>query len=63
MGTSKVKVVNQGPTGYIFFVAWIGALFYFVSQVDGFWNIIVAILKSFVWPALVMYRVLEFLHL
>ena len=56
---SKVKVVNQGPTGYIFFMAWIGALVYFVGQVDGFWNVILAFLKSLVWPAYVIYHSLQ----
>lgn len=63
MAANKVKVVNQGPTGFVFFMAWIGALVYFVGQVDGFWNIIVAFLKSVVWPAVVTYRVLELLNL
>ena len=63
MGASKVKVVNQGPSGYIFFVAWVGALFYFVSQVDGFWNIVLAFLKSFVWPAIVLFRAMEMMNI
>lgn len=59
----KVKVVNQAPTGFVFFMAWVGALVYFVGQVDGFWNIIVAFLKACVWPAIIMHRVLEILSL
>jgi len=58
----KVKVVNQGPAGFVFFVAWIGAIVYFVGQVDGFWNIILAFLKACVWPAYVLYHVLVLLH-
>ena len=58
----KVKVVNQGPTGFAFFLAWIGAVVYFVGQVDGFWNIILAFLKACVWPAYVLYHVLVLLH-
>jgi hypothetical protein len=60
---SKVKVVNQGPVSFVFFVAWVGALVYFVGQVDGFWNIILAFLKACVWPAIVMHRVLEILNI
>jgi hypothetical protein len=57
----KVKVVNQAPTGFVLFLAWVGAVVYFVGQVDGFWNIIVAFLKACVWPAIVMFNVLELL--
>ena len=54
----KVKVVNQaGPAGFVLFLAWIGAVVYFVGQVDGFWNIILAFLKSIIWPAIVTYEV------
>ncbi len=60
---SGTKVIEKsGPTGFVFFVAWIGALVYFVGQVDGFWNIIVAFLKACVWPAYVLYHVLALLR-
>jgi len=60
---NRVKVINKkGPAGFVFFVAWIGALVYFVGQVDGFWNIILAFLKACVWPAFVVYHVLLLLH-
>lgn len=57
-----VNVINQsGPTGFVLFVAWIGALVYFVQQAQDFWGVIVAFLKSIVWPAFVLYHVLEVL--
>ena len=59
--TAKVAD-KSGPTGFVFFVAWIGAVVYFVGQVDGFWNVIVAFLKACVWPAYVLYHVLQLLH-
>jgi hypothetical protein len=61
--TAKSKHVDKaaGPGGFVFFVAWVGAVIYFVGQVDGFWNIMVAILKSFVWPAYLVYYLLGFL--
>ena len=52
-----------GPAGFVFFVAWIGAAVYFVNQVDGFWNIVLAVLKSFVWPGYLVYHVLGLLHI
>lgn len=59
----KVKVVNQGPIGFIFFAAWVGALVYFVQAANGFGEFLVAVLKSVVWPAFVMHRGLELLEL
>ena len=32
---------------------------YFVNQVDGFWNIILALLKAAVWPAILVYNILQ----
>lgn len=60
---NKVKVVNQGPSGFVFFMAWIGAVVYFVGRVDGFWNIIVAFLKACIWPAFVSFEVLKLLNI
>ena len=61
-GTSKV--VNQGgPTGFVFFVAWFGAVVYFVQQSVGFWGFWLALLKACVWPAYVLYHVLLLLNI
>ena len=61
-GDRSVKVINeQGPVGFVLFVAWIGAAIYFVQQAVGFWGVILALLKSAVWPAYVLYYVLKLL--
>ena len=54
---SSVKVVNKGggPMGFVLFMAWIGALVYFVQQSSGFWGFILAVLKSIVWPAFLIH--------
>lgn len=61
--SKPVKVINKsgGPLGFVFFMAWIGALVYFVQQSNGFGEFIVAVLQSFVWPAFLLYRVFEVL--
>lgn len=52
------------PWGYVLFVAWIGAVVYFVQQTDGaFWPVVLAFLKACVWPALVMFHLLGLLGL
>jgi len=58
----RVKVVNQGPLGFVFFIAWIGSIVYFVHMSHGFWGFILALLKSIVWPAYVVYHALVLLH-
>lgn len=60
MARDKVKVINeQGPLGWVFFTAWIGAAVYFVSIASGFWGVVLALLKSIVWPAFLIYYGLE----
>lgn len=51
---------NDGTKGSTLFMVWIGAAVYFVNQVDGFWNIIVALLKAAVWPAILVYNILQY---
>lgn len=66
MSKSKSLVTinkNEGMSGFVLFLSWVGALFYFVGQADGFWSVILAFLQACVWPALVLYRVLELLQL
>lgn len=57
-----VKVINDhGPLGFVLFMAWAGAVVYFVGRVDGLGNIIEAFFKACVWPAYVTYHVLQLL--
>ena len=59
------KVINNGggPLGFVFFLGWIGALFYFEGLAYGFWDSILAFLKACVWPAYVVHAVLGLLHI
>lgn len=61
---SKVKVVNQeSAAGFMFFVAYIGALVFFIERNVGFWGDLLAFLQAAVWPAYVLYNVLTFLRI
>ncbi len=64
-GSKKnVKVINKaGPTGFVFFWAWVGALVYFEQLATGFWSVIGAFFKSIVWPAYVIHAVLGLLNI
>lgn len=55
-------VAKNAPAGFALFVAWVGALVYFVGQVDGFWNIVLAFLKACVWPAFLVYELFKLVY-
>jgi len=46
--------------GCFYFLGFIGAVVYNISTATGFWNIVLAILKAFFWPAFLVYEVLKF---
>jgi hypothetical protein len=53
-------IVREGPLGFIFLLAYVGAAIYFVSVSDGsFWGVVVGLLQAIVWPAYVVYHVLQ----
>lgn len=61
---TKTEIINKNaPMGFTLFLAWIGALIYFINHTQGFWGVILAILKSIVWPVFVIYKIFELLHL
>ncbi len=59
-GNDKIiKVVgDQGPLGWVFFTAYIGAVVYFFQQDPNFWGFLLALLKAAFWPAFVVFEVL-----
>ncbi len=60
MGKSNSNYGTPG-NGAVYGLGLIGALVYYIQQADGFWAVIVAILKAFVWPAFLVYDLLKFL--
>ena len=61
MGTdSRARViVREGPWGFVFLLAYIGAAIYFISMSNGtFWGVILGLLQAAVWPVYVTYHVL-----
>ena len=52
-------IVRDGPWGFVFLLAYIGAAIYFISSSDGsFWAVILGLLQAIVWPVYVVYYVL-----
>ncbi|MFZ2965217.1 MAG: hypothetical protein WA006_11115 [Rhodoglobus sp.] len=56
----RVRFVERnGPLGFAFLLAYIGAAIYFISTSDGsFWAVVLGLLQAAVWPVYVIYHVL-----
>lgn len=52
---------EHGTAGGIYCLGFIGAAIYYISTATGFWNGVLGILKSLVWPAFLVYGLLKFL--
>ncbi|MGH3736432.1 MAG: hypothetical protein ACRDT6_12555 [Micromonosporaceae bacterium] len=50
-----------GGGNAVYGLGLIGALVYYIQAADGFWSVVLGILKSLVWPAFVVYDLLKFL--
>lgn len=58
MAKNKSNVKVDNPWGFVLFVAYFGALIYFMERNVGFWGDVLAFLQAAVWPAYVLYEVL-----
>jgi hypothetical protein len=56
------KNVNEGA-GAVYGLGLVGSLFYFLSHSNSFWEGMLGILKSLVWPAVLVFSLLDFLRL
>jgi hypothetical protein len=54
---------TPGPSSGIYGLAFIGAVVYFIQHATTFWGGVVGILKAAVWPAILIYKWLEFLKM
>jgi hypothetical protein len=44
-------------TGGSYFLAFLGAAVYFISQATDFWDGVLGFLKALVWPAFLVYEI------
>lgn len=60
--TKKRRMNKHGAAGGgVYFMAFIGALVYYLQHAETFWMGVLGFLKACVWPALLVYKLLEFL--
>lgn len=59
--TTSKKHVDKASDGggAVYGLGLVGALIYFVQAADGFWEVLLGLLKAVVWPAYVVYKLLE----
>jgi hypothetical protein len=60
MNEGKKKMGNQ--SSIVYGLGLVGALIYFIQHATGFWLGALGVLKAIVWPAIVVYKALEFLN-
>ncbi len=47
----------------IYGLAFLGAAIYFIQRADTFWHGVLGLLKAMVWPAILVYKLCDFLKL
>ena len=55
------KHYSSGIAGTIWCLGFIGAVIYFFQQATSFGTVVLGLLKALVWPAFLIYNLLEFL--
>ena len=54
---------GNGVSGSVYGLAFIGAAVYYIQHAATFWAGVLGFLKALVWPALLIYKLLEFLKM
>ncbi|MFH0711978.1 MAG: hypothetical protein V1889_02620 [archaeon] len=55
------EICGCGSCGAVYGLGFIGSVIYYLSTATGFWMGVLGILKSIVWPAIVVHGLLKFL--
>ncbi|MEY4452404.1 MAG: hypothetical protein RIT51_82 [Actinomycetota bacterium] len=60
MSEGKEKNINiaSGSAGGLYFMGFVGAAIYYVSNATDFWVGVLGVIKSLVWPAFLVYEAL-----
>ncbi|MBS1902384.1 MAG: hypothetical protein JSS75_01610 [Bacteroidetes bacterium] len=63
MGNGNVKVRSGAASGGGYGLAFIGALIYYLQHATSFGDGVLGVLKAIVWPAMLVYHLLEHLNM
>ncbi len=61
MAKKKKCNIDSCKGGCTYFLAFIGALVYYLSTATGFWNGVWGVIKALLWPGFLVYEILKFL--
>jgi hypothetical protein len=62
-GSRNANATGAAGGGAVYGLGMIGAVVFYWQQADGFWPHVWAILEAFLWPAFVVYDLLQHLNL
>ncbi len=63
-GHQKTKVIRQGGASEaVYGLGLIGAWIYYFTHAATFWLGVLGFFKGIVWPAMLVYEVLKYLHM
>ena len=57
------KINKCGASGAVYGLGFVGAAVYYIQHADTFWIGVIGILKAIVWPAFLIYKVIELLKI
>ena len=60
---NQIRSNVAGPSSTIYGLAFIGSLIYFLQHATSFWTGVLGFLEALVWPAVLIYKLLEFLKM
>jgi len=55
------NIGSCASSGAIYGMGFIGAVIYYIQHSDTFWAGVVGVLKAIVWPAILVYKLIELL--
>ena len=61
-----VEIIHKnvgGGGGAVYGLGFLGALVYYISHANTFWQGVLGIIKALLWPALLIYNLLDFLKI
>lgn len=56
---ARASRASGGGGNAVYGLGLIGALVYYMQEADGFWDVVLGILKTLVWPAFLVYELLK----
>lgn len=63
MTANSQRLQGGAPAGAVYGLGVIGALVYYIQHAVTFGAVVIGILKAFVWPAFLVYELLQFLRM